>query len=256
MKLPIIKTLFFSILVLTIVAFPIQAFAAPYGSGTYGEGVYNVGEVTTSSSSSSSGSSLDTKQCTAAKPDSTPDLFQINAKKESVSLYFSPSSGNRDRYYVMYGLTSGAEQYGFEFQNSASGVINVEISALKANTTYYFKVRAGNGCKPGDWSNELAVETGQRLPTYRWSSVGKIFDANVIGRAYPNSTSKIKASAEKVSQNSENSSSTPEINQASPIPLASAKPTSAPQKQTSPAQPASPSFMDSVSNFFKSLFGK
>jgi LysM repeat protein len=40
-----------------------------------------------------------------------------------------------------------------------SGAIPYTINALAANTTYYYKVRANNGCMPGGWSNTLGLKT-------------------------------------------------------------------------------------------------
>jgi hypothetical protein len=35
---------------------------------------------------------------------------------------------------------------------------NYTINGLSAFTTYYFMVRAGNNCMPGDFSNELGIQ--------------------------------------------------------------------------------------------------
>ncbi len=40
------------------------------------------------------------------------------------------------------------------------GVIDFTINDLSPNTVYYFKVWAGNGCAPGDWSSWKMVKTG------------------------------------------------------------------------------------------------
>jgi len=39
------------------------------------------------------------------------------------------------------------------------GVIDYTINELAPNAKYYFKVRAGNGCATGSWSNWLAAKT-------------------------------------------------------------------------------------------------
>jgi len=113
--------------------------------------------------------------CSAERPTSAPDLFQINAQSNSVRLFFTPITNNRSYYSVSYGTSSDQPEYGVEFSNDQDGVISVDILDLKPNTTYYFKVRAGNGCMPGDWSNELAVKTGQRVPSFKLLSLPKVF---------------------------------------------------------------------------------
>lgn len=49
---------------------------------------------------------------------------------------------------------------GFEFTNDGTGVLAVDVRALKPQTSYYFKIRAGNGCMPGEWSKILLATTG------------------------------------------------------------------------------------------------
>ncbi len=186
---------------------PLTAQAITYGEGNYGEGVFGGNTATptpsptataapssnntTSSNSGSSGSSTSTNVCSNAKPSGIPDLFQINSSTNTLSIYFSPVSSNRDRYFVSYGTTSNVPEHGFEFENNENGVVMVDVNALKANTTYYFRVRAGNGCQPGDFSNELAATTGRRSPTYRWAALGKILNTAVARVVNPASVKKV-----------------------------------------------------------------
>ena len=39
------------------------------------------------------------------------------------------------------------------------------VTSLSPNTTYYFKIRAGNGCAPGNWSNEISTTTQGLIST-------------------------------------------------------------------------------------------
>jgi hypothetical protein len=48
----------------------------------------------------------------------------------------------------------------FDYSNT-TGVVSYDIGALSPDSTYYFKVRGGNGCMPGNWSNELKATTPQ-----------------------------------------------------------------------------------------------
>lgn len=240
-----IKTLLFVFLLGAFaLLLPAQALAAPYGEGPYGAGAYGEGEEQSSGSDSgssgSSGSSSDRDDtCRAQKPSAAPDLFQINPQANAVKLFFAPVPDNRDRYYVSYGTEPGAEQHGFEFENKENGVISVDVNALAANTTYYFKVRAGNGCMPGDWGNELAVSTGQRYPSYRWSSLPRIVTMGVVRQVNPGSIQNVQV---------HNEESAEEMAEATPQPTASP---SAPQPETTES---SPSFFGRVGNFIKGLF--
>lgn len=271
------KSLVLSLLIsLFALMMPFGVLAAPYGEGNYGGGTYNVGEAVPSptpaatatpspvpassptpepssdsnkpgSPSGSSGSSSSPGSCSAEKPSSVPDLFQINAHPDSVTLYFAPVSGNRDRYFVSYSTSENAEEHGHELMNSGDGVIAVEISYLQRFTTYYFKVRAGNGCQPGEWSNILAVRTGQRLPSYRWSSLPRIISTAITSRAKSSSVERIQA--ERPARETKVEARKPE----SDVPSTLAPDSTEPTPQPSP-QPTS--LLNRVTGFFKRVFGR
>jgi len=273
------KSLVLSLIIsLFALMMPFSVLAAPYGEGSYGVGSYNVGEVPPSptpvttatpspnptpassptpepssdsnkpdSTSRSSGSSSSPEGCSAQKPSAVPDLFQINAHPDSVTLYFAPVSGNRDRYFVSYSTSENAEEHGYELLNSSDGVIAVDISYLQKFTTYYFKVRAGNGCQPGEWSNILAVRTGQRLPSYRWSSLPRIISTAITSRAKPSSVERIQA--ENPARETEVEARKPESNPTPTLAPGHKEPT--PQPSPQPA-----SLLNRVTNFFKRVFGR
>jgi hypothetical protein len=97
--------------------------------------------------------------CTNPVP-SAPRIFQIAATREKSTLHFVPSADPQNSYTINYGLYSDAEMYNVTFSYSdKSGSIPYTINALAANTTYYYKVRANNGCMPGVWSNTLGLKT-------------------------------------------------------------------------------------------------
>jgi len=225
---------------------PFSALAAPYGEGAYGEGTYNIGQTPTPRPLSPALA----PNCTDPKPLSAPELFQIDAKRDSLVLYFSPAMGPQDRYAILYGTKENEELWGYEFLSQSTGVISVEIGSLQRNTRYFFKVRAGNGCMPGDWSNTLSATTGQILPSYKWSSFLNYspITTNNLTNALPTSPN------EAVS---------------TPVPSPSAKNTPTPKPSdegiTSEPQNAAdiepdtsekPSFWQRVVSFFKGLFGR
>jgi len=128
--------------------------------------VFNAAHFTTftavegSSTSSSGTSSPTTPGCGNQAPDHSPDLFQINTTKNNAKLFFTPVNNAVDQYYIAYGFTEGDERFGVKFDKGYyDGVIDYTINELAPNAKYYFKVRAGNGCATGSWSNWLAAKT-------------------------------------------------------------------------------------------------
>lgn len=118
---------------------------------------------TSSPSSSGSSSSASTPVCADTAPSNSPDLFQIDRAGSKATLYFTPGNDHLSYYYIAYGLTPGDERFGTTFQASlSSGVLSYTINDLNPNTTYYFKVRGGNGCAPGGWSNNK--ESNSKYP--------------------------------------------------------------------------------------------
>lgn len=119
-------------------------------------------EATSSSSSSSptTSSTSNAPSCPDLAPAYNPHLFQIDTTKNTAKLYFTPVNDHISYYYIAYGYTEGDERFGVQFPFGVyGGVIDYMIGYLAPNTTYYFKVRAGNGCMPGAWSNVLAAKT-------------------------------------------------------------------------------------------------
>lgn len=143
---------------------------------------------TSSSTSSSSGGSSSTgggsataPVCTDFSPASTPDLFQVNVDASTAKLFFAPVFG-LERYFVSYSTQPNAEEHGVGVILGGLGVQNYTVQYLKPNTTYYFRVRAQNGCMPGEWSNTLRAVTrsvGATSPVvfYRQSLLGNLIAA-------------------------------------------------------------------------------
>src|SRR5207244_508639 len=72
----------------------------------------------------------------------------------------APAGNPNDRYFVSYGIKDNAIGHGVEFKLSdAKGVIVYTVNKLLPNTKYYFRVRGGNGCTTGDWSQTLIAKT-------------------------------------------------------------------------------------------------
>lgn len=91
--------------------------------------------------------------CNEAKPGSAPILLSAVAGLNSVTLNWTKAKDPVSYYLVTFGTKSGEQLYG----NPNVGDSNTTaytINNLSGGKTYYFKVRAGNGCMPGDFSNE------------------------------------------------------------------------------------------------------
>lgn len=131
---------------------------------------------TSETSNSVSLSSATAPVCNEQSPLTAPDLFQIDSKKTSATLYFAPATGSVRSYYISYGRTPLASEYGVEFASGpSSGVIVKEINFLSPNTIYYFRVRAGNGCATGPWSTVLKMVT---VPGGKFYKTTKIVAGN------------------------------------------------------------------------------
>lgn len=117
----------------------------------------------TSSSSSNSSGTIHPPSCDAFMP-LQPELFQINTTAHDATLYFTPVTNNISYYYIMYGYTQGDQRFGVQFPISNNeGVQKYTIHDLDPQSTYFFQVRAGNGCRPGEFSNNLKAVTPRTL---------------------------------------------------------------------------------------------
>jgi hypothetical protein len=112
-----------------------------------------------SNSSSSLSSDSSPPSCNSQAPTEAPDLFQVDSFNNSVALHFTTIRGISE-YSVQYGPDSNANLYGEIFNYSGPAwIIDRRIHQLTPSTTYYFKVRAINGCNAGPWSQTISVKT-------------------------------------------------------------------------------------------------
>lgn len=166
--------------------YPPVVLAASYGDGAYGVCTYGIGcsdssggiVSVISSVVSSTGNAITTFFCTNQMPSSSPNLYQINVTGTTATLYFSPAGGPYDRHYISYGQGNTSEGHGVEIMtNKSNGALHYQINLLPSGTIYTFKVRGGNGCKPGPWSNTLTIRTQPK-------------GSNALARFYPNKQAK------------------------------------------------------------------
>lgn len=109
--------------------------------------------------STGGGGGGDGSVCNDSKPGSAPVIISAVAGANSVTLTWT-SAGNPVSYYLItYGTEPGAQTYG----NPKVGgpeTTSYTINGLSGGVTYYFRVRAGNGCMPGDFSEEISATPG------------------------------------------------------------------------------------------------
>lgn len=131
-----------------------------------------------SSSSSSSGSSAPV--CNDTAPAGVPTLLQITPGLNSATLTWSEGIGPLSYYLVTFGTSAGAQTYGNPNIGGA-GTTSYTVNSLSGGTRYYFRVRAGNGCAPGGFSNEISVVPFGELT----QDVPDGFAENVLGVQTP-----------------------------------------------------------------------
>lgn len=91
--------------------------------------------------------------CSQSAP-GTPTLLSAVAGLNSVTLTWVKATGQVTYYLVAYGPSPGNYLYGNP-NIGGDQTTSYTVNNLSGNTNYYFVVRAGNGCAPGLFSNEL-----------------------------------------------------------------------------------------------------
>ncbi len=129
--------------------------------------------VTVNNPSASSGASSNTNSpssCGDQAPANAPYLFEIRRTGDKAKLYFAPARDPVSYYFIAYGTKDNPHKHGVSFdQGHSSGVLTFTINKLNS-ADYYFKIRAGNGCMPGPWSNTMLAKAG-RTSYYSGASV-------------------------------------------------------------------------------------
>jgi hypothetical protein len=159
MKQMLKQAIILGLSLLFILGISSSVFAAPYGSGKYSSGKYGVGTDTAVTGNNGT-PKPSTPVCTTLPPgDKSPWLYAAVPKDgNSILLYFTEASDPVDHYVLEFGTKSGEYPYG-STDIGGKGTRTYLVSYLLPNTKYYFRIRGGNGCATGGWSNEISAKT-------------------------------------------------------------------------------------------------
>ena len=109
------------------------------------------------SSGGSSGGGTSAPSCNDSAAGGAPALLSATAAgPNKVTLTWSKAKDPVTHYVISYGLTPGKPLYGNP-NVGGKDTTSYTVGSLSGGTTYYFRVRAGNGCNGGPYSNEMAV---------------------------------------------------------------------------------------------------
>lgn len=109
-----------------------------------------------SDNSNSNNNSTSAPVCTTARPAQVQVIGAYATGSNEVTIFWNRLNENATYYLIAYGRKPGLIEY-------ASAPISAEASSyiikgLSARTPYYFSVRAGNGCMPGEFSSPITTK--------------------------------------------------------------------------------------------------
>ncbi len=202
---------------------------------------YTQNSLSSSGGTSGDGSPASAPQCTNSAPGGAPSFTKAVAGTNSVTLFWNEAPDPVTYYLVTYGASTGAQTYGNP-NVGGKGTTSYTINGLSGGTTYYFRVRAGNGCMPGSYSGEISATPGGGFV----SGPAAGFAAGVLGAS-------VKASANGTltnEQSDQNVQATGEVKGASTntgSEIAAALP--------SPSSSSTTGLFQAVGGFFGAIFG-
>ncbi|MFZ3301085.1 MAG: carboxypeptidase regulatory-like domain-containing protein [Microgenomates group bacterium] len=137
---------------------PFNILAANYGEGNYGDGDYGIGGTPTPAPAVPLTESS-AATCSSTTPSgNSPWIFSANSNdSSSVTLKFVNYQTPITHFVIEYGIKSG--EYKYSVDNISKDVNSYTLEKLNLNTTYFFRIRTGNGCATGSWSNEISSKT-------------------------------------------------------------------------------------------------
>ena len=119
--------------------------------------------------------------CTDTSPGSAPVLLSARVSGNRVILTWSKAKDPLTYYLIEYG--TGHDNYQFGVAD-VGNVTEFEIGELTPGVTYYFRVRAGNHCASGEFSNELSAtaagSTFSTIPEVLISGISSLLGAKDV----------------------------------------------------------------------------
>lgn len=110
------------------------------------------------SSGGGSANSSSPAVCNDAKPQGKPVILSLKRiGLNQVKLTWTKVANPVSYYLIAYSTKPGVIEHATPELTIATPTYT--IGALPAGKTFYFKVRAGNGCMPGEFSSETSVKT-------------------------------------------------------------------------------------------------
>jgi hypothetical protein len=100
--------------------------------------------------------------CNDTAPTSIPQNFSATSGQNSVTLRWDKPGGVFTYYLIAFGDNQNADKYGNP-NIGGPDTISYTVNGLSSGTTYYFKIRTGNGCAPGNFSNILSATPGGQV---------------------------------------------------------------------------------------------
>ncbi|MFZ3301975.1 MAG: carboxypeptidase regulatory-like domain-containing protein [Microgenomates group bacterium] len=137
---------------------PFNALAANYGEGNYGDGDYGIGGTPTPAPVVPlTQSSAPT--CSSTTPTgNSPWIYSASSNdSSSIILKFVNYQTPITHFVIEYGIKSG--EYKYSVDNISKDSSSYTITKLNPSTTYFFRIRSGNDCTTGSWSNEISSKT-------------------------------------------------------------------------------------------------
>ncbi|MFA5024970.1 MAG: fibronectin type III domain-containing protein [Candidatus Shapirobacteria bacterium] len=137
----------------------------------------NVTPVPTIASNENTSSDIDIR-CRDATPFQIPQNLRTISGQNTVTLFWDEPTDNFTYYLIAYSNNPDAGKYGNP-NIGGKGINSYTINNLSADTIYYFKIRTGNGCASGIFSDIVsAIPNGQVLVNQQ-PAIG--FNSEILG---------------------------------------------------------------------------